>query len=134
MISATTLCLALSVYFESRNQPITGQHYVAHVVMNRSESTEGKRMKDVCSIVFEESQFSWTNSIKSSKEPVVMVKRAMNRVKDIKSWKRSVEIAHKVANRRSDPTNGARYFNERKMGVRYKTSIKPIIVGKLIYY
>ena len=134
MIGAATVCLALSVYFESRSEPIIGQHYVAHVVMNRSESTGGKRMKDVCSIVFEDSQFSWTNSIKSSKEPVVMVKRAMKRVKDIKSWERSIEIAHKVANRRSDPTNGARYFNERKMGVRYRTHIKPIVVGKLIYY
>jgi len=35
MIDAFITCLALNIYYEARNQPISGQVAVAHVVLTR---------------------------------------------------------------------------------------------------
>lgn len=51
-------CLALAIYYEARNQPIDGQIEVAMVVMNRV--ADDKFPNDVCSVVYEPSQFSFT--------------------------------------------------------------------------
>lgn len=131
MISLATACLALAIYNESRGEPNISQQYVAHVVLNRSADYENER---VCSAVFDRQQFSWTNNIKSSKQPVIMVKRAMKQIDEPESWDKSIQTAKMVMNRKYDITNGAKFFNERKMGVRYKTKVKPIILGKHIYY
>ena len=128
VISVATACLALSVYFESRNQSDIGQQYVAHVVVNRSENN------DMCSVVFEKNQFSWTNNIKHSGEPAVMIKSAIKKIDEPKQWIKSIEVAKEVMNRKHDITNGAKFFNKRKLGVRFKTKVKPIIIGQQVFY
>ena len=47
MIEAALMCLALNVYFEARSDTMTGQYAVAHVVINRVQSS--KFPDDVCS-------------------------------------------------------------------------------------
>lgn len=131
MISLATACLALTVYFESRGEPTIGQQYVAHVTMNRSE---GYEHNGVCSAVFAKNQFTWTGNIKSSKQPIVMVKRAIKQIDEPESWKKSVEIAKEVIDRKSDITNGARYFNEKKLGRKYRTDVKAVKIGKHLFY
>lgn len=131
MISLAATCLALTVYFESRGEPSMGQHYVAHVVMNRSTDYEEKK---VCAAVFDRKQFSWVNDLKRSKDLSVMAGRAFKNVFDRKAWDRSLAVAEIVINRRRDITHGAMYFNEKRMGVRYTTNTRPKRIGNQIYY
>jgi len=51
--------MAMAIFFEARDQPLTGQQAVAEVVMNRVESP---RFPDtVCEVVFQHKQFSFTH-------------------------------------------------------------------------
>jgi N-acetylmuramoyl-L-alanine amidase len=51
-------CLAASVYFESKSEPLEGQLAVAEVVINRAESG-GRFPPSICSVVFQKGQFSF---------------------------------------------------------------------------
>ena len=53
-----TECLAASVYFESKGEPLEGQLAVAEVVLNRAKSG-GRFPPSVCSVVFQKGQFSF---------------------------------------------------------------------------
>ena len=51
-------CIALAVYHEARSEPLAAQTAVAEVVLRR---TRDKRWPNsVCSVVFQDKQFSWT--------------------------------------------------------------------------
>jgi N-acetylmuramoyl-L-alanine amidase len=62
------VCLARNVYFESRGEPVAGQHAVAEVTMNRLAS--GRYPGTVCGVVYQKNwdplrrryvgAFSWT--------------------------------------------------------------------------
>lgn len=53
------MCLALNMYFEARDQGITGMLMVAEVTMNRVADS---RFPDtVCEVVWQRKQFSWTH-------------------------------------------------------------------------
>ena len=77
MIAAT--CLALNVYFEARSEPMIAQFAVAQVTMNRVASE--KYPDNVCDVVWQKKQFSWTHDGKSDKP------------KEAKAW----EVAQWVA-------------------------------------
>ena len=131
MMSLAATCLALAIYFEARGEPDLGKHYVAHTVMNRSvDYEEGS----VCAAVFDPEQFSWTINVKRSINLSVMTSEAIRQVSDQKSWLTSIEIAKKVQKRKRDITNGAKFFNERRKGIRYKTKLKPRTIGKHTFY
>jgi len=57
------LCLATAIFFEARDQPITGQEAVADVVMNRVEHE--RFPDDVCGVVYQPKAFSFTHDGKS---------------------------------------------------------------------
>ena len=50
-------CLAVAIYFEARGELPAGQAAVAHVIMNRVEST--RYPDDVCAVVKQPAQFSF---------------------------------------------------------------------------
>lgn len=52
------ICLARTVYYEARGEPLKGQIAVAKVVLNRVAKTKGKY--NVCDIVYQPHQFTWT--------------------------------------------------------------------------
>jgi spore germination cell wall hydrolase CwlJ-like protein len=52
-----TECLAASVYFESKTEPLEGQLAVAEVVINRAKS--GRFANSICGVVFQKGQFSF---------------------------------------------------------------------------
>ena len=59
MTMTPLFCLAMTIFFEGRDQPLAGQQAVSEVVMNRVEST---RFPDtVCDVVFQHKQFSFTH-------------------------------------------------------------------------
>jgi len=55
-----TECLAASVYFESKGEPLEGQLAVAEVVLNRAKAG-GHFPPSVCSVVFQKGQFSFVH-------------------------------------------------------------------------
>ena len=58
-------CLVTAIFFEARDQPLMGQSAVAEVVMNRVASV--KYPDDICSVVFQRKQFSFTHDGLSDK-------------------------------------------------------------------
>lgn len=50
-------CLALNVYWEARNQALSGQLAVAQVTMNRVR--DSRYPDDICEVVYDHRQFSW---------------------------------------------------------------------------
>ena len=52
-------CLVAAIFFEARDQPPLGQEMVAQVVMNRVAHPDFP--DDVCSVVYERKQFSFTH-------------------------------------------------------------------------
>jgi len=58
LMTGALLCLALNIYHEARGEPIEGQIAVAQVTLNRVASPDYP--DDVCSVVYEPHQFSWT--------------------------------------------------------------------------
>jgi len=53
------MCLATAIFFEARDQSITGQEMVAEVVMNRV--AHEKFPDTVCGVVFQDKAFSFTH-------------------------------------------------------------------------
>lgn len=53
------MCLAVAIFFEARGEPLAGQYAVGQVVLNRVE--DARYPDDVCSVVFDSSQFSFTH-------------------------------------------------------------------------
>lgn len=93
-------CLALNVYFESRGESKIGQEFVAWVTLNRV--TSGKFPNNVCDVVWEDKQFSWTHDGKSDKP------------KDQEAWLLAQKIADQVIDTygvEQDPTEGAIFFH-----------------------
>ena len=76
-----TECLAASVYFESKGEPLEGQLAVAEVVINRAESG-GRFPPSICSVVFQKGQFSF---VRGNEFPPIK--------RDSKAWQTAVAIA-----------------------------------------
>ena len=59
MIMTAATCLALNIFFEARQEPLTGQIAVAEVTLNRV--ADKRYPNTVCDVVWEKNQFSWTH-------------------------------------------------------------------------
>lgn len=95
-----TECLAASVYFESKSEPLEGQLAVAEVVLNRANSG-GRFPPSVCAVVFQKGQFSF---VRGNGFPPI------NRNGDF--WKTAVAIAQIAMNDEWDSrASNALYFH-----------------------
>lgn len=63
----TLMCLAAAIFFEAGVEDLHGKYLVGSVIMNRVE--DSRYPNDVCSVVFEDQQFSFTHDGKSDKVP-----------------------------------------------------------------
>lgn len=107
-------CLALNVYKEARGEPVSGQHAVAIVTLNRVKA----KKSDVCAVVMEPYQFSWT--ITDIKDGVLLPGKAPRKTDH--AWARSWASA-KEALYMWDFTGGATHF--------HTVDIKPRWAAKL---
>jgi spore germination cell wall hydrolase CwlJ-like protein len=90
-------CLTDNAYFESRGEPQKGQVAVIYTTLNRAAS--GKFPSDICSVVYQRNQFSWT----SNKNRPIKEKELYQEIK---------ETVHEVIQgKHEDVTNGATYFH-----------------------
>lgn len=58
IVTTSIICLALNVYHEARGEPVDGQFAVAAVTLNRV--MDPRFPDDLCDVVYEPDQFSWT--------------------------------------------------------------------------
>lgn len=78
MILEATMCLALNMFYEARNENIMGRLMVAEVTLNRVAADNFP--DTVCEVVWQNKQFSWTHDGLSD-EP-----KKLNNVFDRKAW------------------------------------------------
>lgn len=117
MALTATICLAMAIYYEARGEPFRGKQAVAEVVINRSID----RNLPVCKVVFQPNQFSWT---KHTTSPPTIKSQV---------WKDCLSIAKHSLIVQSNHTNGALYFNTRKMGVRFNNKHK-VTIGNHVFF
>ena len=129
MISAALMCLAMNVYHEARSEPMIGQYAVAHVVVNRVQST--KYPNDVCAVVHQgfhkgkhRCQFSWYCDGKSDK------------AREEIAWARSVLLANEILiGNVPDVTNGATHYHARYVKPYWSAQLdKTVTYGSHIFY
>jgi len=123
------ICLAMTIYHESRGSILNEQLAVAHVAMNRTKTVEYGG--DVCSTVFQyqlihgrkRPQFSWTTDNPSSP-------------KEQEVWLRMQKIASVVyLGKTRDITNGAIYFHDRKLRPSWSmASIGKLNIGTSVFF
>jgi N-acetylmuramoyl-L-alanine amidase len=113
-------CLATSIYFESKGEPLVGQLAVAQVILNRSKQ---KRFgSSVCGVVTQPGQFSFVRG---------------GRVPDVdegnRSYKTAVAVAKvALAEAWDSPAPQALYFNARRAPFSGKTRVASI--GNHVFY
>jgi N-acetylmuramoyl-L-alanine amidase len=88
LLTASTMCLALNMFYEARNQPIEGQLMVAQVTLNRVASD--RYPNTVCEVVWQKKQFSWTHDGLSD-EPSKLTSEV-----DQRAWEEVQETAHYI--------------------------------------
>ena len=111
----TLACLTLVLYMEARNQTEYTQSLVGSVVIERAKVEN----IPICKSIKRKGSYSWYRG-------KLNIKLDKNIIKGIR----------KVASKQleSQTLKGRYFFNERKLGKRYKTPYSPIISGKLIFY
>ena len=108
LLTTAALCMALNVYWESRSEPLVGQHAVAQVTFNRA----GRDPDKVCGEVFKPKQFSWANSLTSVKGAERAARAPKFMPKEDKAWTLAKSIAmHTVAGHIKDFTKGATHYH-----------------------
>ena len=134
MIEAIT-CLALNIYFESRNQPIEGQVAVSQVVLERVKSK--KYPNTVCEVVFQGPTYSWSVNypIRDRCQFSWYCDGLSDKPKDQIAWLNSLEVAEKVYYGLTDTVKGATHYHSVKVDpwwAKYKVKVKQI--GDHIFY
>lgn len=87
--------------------------------MNRAKKMEGSN--SVCKVVYSSSQFSWTKNHGKVKE-LEALSKAKIIAKDILRGKLSERIGKRT------------FFNHKRLGKRFKTPNRPIVLGQLVFY
>ena len=119
--TAAATCLALNVYFEARSETPDAQHMIAEVVMERVR--EQGYPKDVCSVVWQHGQFSWTEDGKSDKPT------------DVRAWLQSQIIANEVLLWGGEFNTGATHYATRDAHPYWLEDMRIIgMYGNHIFY
>lgn len=113
-------CLATSIYFESKGEPLAGQLAVAQVILNRMAS---KRFgQGVCGVVTQPGQFSFVRGGRvpdvDAGKPAYRTALAVARVALAEAWE--------------EPAPKALYFNARRAPFAGRTRVASI--GNHIFY
>jgi spore germination cell wall hydrolase CwlJ-like protein len=94
-------CMMDNIYHEARGEGVTGMMAVASVVLNRSKQTG----KDICKVVYERLQFSWTSNPALRAAPIDADK--LNQAFRVSKLAMSGKL--------KDVTHGATHFHARKV-------------------
>jgi spore germination cell wall hydrolase CwlJ-like protein len=114
-------CLALNIYYEAGVENDIGKMAIANVTINRLQT--GRWGKNICDVVYADSQFSWT--------------AASNRPKPTgPSWEESRQAArHIIEGKRIESLETALYYHASYVKPYWKKSAAKIRqIGKHIFY
>lgn len=132
VMTTAMLCMALNIYWESRSEPLHGQHAVAQVTFNRAQRDPSK----VCKVVFEPKQFSWANELtaRKGKERAMLAKKYLP--KESKAWELARSIAfHTVEGNIRDMTKGARFYHTKAVRPIWRHEFKLVaVIGQHKFY
>lgn len=117
-LKGLVLILANVIHHEARSEDYKTKVLVASVVMERVVLENS----DIQTIVYSPKAFSNFKLY------------APTAIEDITSFKESKAIAENILHGRLKVTKGYRFFNDKKLGVRYKTKAKPIYTANLVFY
>ncbi|MEP9358938.1 cell wall hydrolase [Sphingomonas sp. KR3-1] len=113
-------CLAVSVYYESKSEPLAGQLAVADVILNRTES--GRFPRSVCGVVTQRGQFSFVRGGKLPTPPANG------------QWKKALAVAQVAMKEQWDsPVPEALYFHARYVKPSWKRA-RVGSVGNHVFY
>ena len=122
-------CLAQNIYFESRGEGTQGWLAVAFVTINRV--IDPRFPNDICSVVFEPKQFSWTHD-GISDEP------DLSYYPDKKAWQYILEFSRgflENAGNIEDPTSGSLYYHRYDVEPSWKDSYDvAVVIGEHVFY
>lgn len=125
-MATAALCYALVVHREARSEPVSAQIAVAKTLQNRA----AKSHQSACHELTKHRQFAFVRKY-GLKTPILKKVGAL----DVKAWRKSRALAKTFkAKRVRGITSKYVYFNTLKLGKRYKTKTKPIVIGKLMFY
>lgn len=111
-------CLAKNIYFEARGEGVKGQIAVAHVTLNRTQNEAYP--DDVCDVVYQKHQFSWT-SVKSKITDMVLYSKLRSIAYDV------------IIGKTKDPTKGALNFHNKAVTPGWNKRVKAVI-GNHVFY
>lgn len=107
-------CLAQNIYFEARNQSLSGKLSVANVTKNRVKSN--LYPDTYCEVVWQPKQFSWTHDGKS------------DRMTDKKARDHAYQVAwFFLTYEYSDRTNGSTHYHSIKVQPPWADEKKKVI-------
>lgn len=109
----TLACLSLIVYMEARGEPLQTKNYVVQAAYEIAE----QERSTVCNTLRKRSIYSWMwdgKNTKIDKSALAELKRSLN-LRQKKNFNR-------------------RFFNNCRLGRRYKTNTQMIRSGKLCFY
>ncbi len=113
-------CLAVSIYYEAKGEPLSGQLAVADVILNRTES--GRFPTSVCGVVTQRGQFSFVRGGKLPTPP------------SNGQWKKALAVAQVAMKDQWDsPVPEALYFHARYVKPSWKRA-RVGSVGNHVFY
>jgi hypothetical protein len=124
MLMTPTLCLVAAMYFEARNQTSDAMLGVGQVLMENTEN--GKTMYDTLK---KKGLFSWAKygvKIPKPKSPA-----------DVEVFQHQQKLARKMLFKqlRTPLLRGKyKHFNNWQLGRRFKTEVKLVRIGDLVFY
>lgn len=129
-IELAVTCLTLNIFKEARGEPLAGQMAVALVTLNRVKAAGLE--KDICTVVFEKGQFSWTNTGMSN-GVLIPSKRPDRNSKD---WKLSESVAKYVMfSKLPDFTKGATFYHTKDLNLkRDKYQEQTLAIGNHVFF
>ncbi len=112
-------CLAKNLYHEARGEGFIGMEAVAMVTLNRVKAKGFP--SDICDVVYQESQFSWTAVEK--------------KVVDTQAWQQAKHIVQYAVNATEDITDGALFFHAKHVKPQWAKHFDvALVVNNHIFY
>ncbi|MFL6857855.1 MAG: cell wall hydrolase [Allosphingosinicella sp.] len=115
-------CLAGAVYFEAKGEPLTGQHAVAHVIVNRMHS--GRFPSTACGVVKQRGQFSF---VRAGRFPPIARASA--------AWTRALAVARSaLGGHGTSPAGKALFFHARYVAPAWRGVTRVAAIGNHVFY
>lgn len=120
-------CLAQNIFFEARGADIDEKIRVANVTLNRVKSD--RYSDNVCEVVYEPFQFSWTLKKHNLKSIIYSNK------KERKAWEDSVKVAEaQLSEDLPDLTNGSMFYHTHTISPKWAKSFKRTVSSQWHQY